>query len=217
MAEKKSAAAKADTEKKTDTASKPKAEATTTEAPAPKPKRKRNRPDLANFGQEGIEAGDNARYIRHAMAAFDLEPIDISDAEQVKARIKWYFEHCGENDMKPTVTGLCNALGVDKGTLWRWKEGEVRGATHCDLVKRTYAILEELWEDYMQNGKINPVSGIFLGKNHFGYQDKTDIVVSKGNKDDELPREALEAKYRDAIMAEGEATIESTAVDPSDY
>jgi hypothetical protein len=69
----------------------------------------------------------------------------------------------------------------------------------------------------MQNGKINPVSGIFLGKNHFGYQDKTDIVVSKGSKDDELPREALEAKYRDAIMAEGEATIESTAVDPSDY
>ena len=42
-------------------------------------------------------------------------------------------------------------------------------------------ILEELWEDYMQNGKINPVSGIFLGKNHFGYADKQEIVVEPKN------------------------------------
>ena len=29
-------------------------------------RRKRNRPDLANFGQEGVEKGDNSRYLRHA-------------------------------------------------------------------------------------------------------------------------------------------------------
>jgi len=29
----------------------------------------------------------------------------------------------------------------------------------------------------MLNGKINPVSGIFLGKNHYGYVDKVDYVV----------------------------------------
>lgn len=178
-----------------------------------KPKRKRNRPDMANFGQENVEAGDNARYIRHAMAAFDLDPIDISDADQVKGRIKWYFEHCGENDMKPTVTGLCNALGIDKGTLWRWKEGQVRGATHCDLVKKTYAILEELWEDYMQNGKINPVSGIFLGKNHFGYQDKTDVVVRRGEDEATIPQEVLEERYRDAL---GDGTIDTTGEEVSD-
>lgn len=30
----------------------------------------------------------------------------------------------------------------------------------------------------MQNGKINPVSGIFLGKNNFGYQDKQEMVLT---------------------------------------
>ena len=30
----------------------------------------------------------------------------------------------------------------------------------------------------MQNGKINPVSGIFLGKNNFGYQDKQEMVIT---------------------------------------
>lgn len=178
-----------------------------------KPKRKRNRPDLANFGQENVEAGDNARYIRHAMAALDLESIDISDAEQVKGRIKWYFDHCAENDMKPTVTGLSNALGIDKGTLWRWKEGHVRSATHGDLIKKTYGVLEELWEDYMQNGKINPVSGIFLGKNHFGYQDKTDVVVRRGEDEATIPQEVLEERYRDVL---GDGTIDTTGEDVSD-
>lgn len=30
----------------------------------------------------------------------------------------------------------------------------------------------------MQNGKINPVAGIFLGKNNYGYQDKTEYVIT---------------------------------------
>ena len=44
--------------------------------------------------------------------------------------------------------------------------------------------MENLWENYMQNGKINPVSGIFLGKNNFGYQDKTEYVVTPNMQND---------------------------------
>jgi hypothetical protein len=29
----------------------------------------------------------------------------------------------------------------------------------------------------MQNGQVNPVTGIFLGKNNFGYTDKTEVAV----------------------------------------
>lgn len=173
-----------------------------------KPKRKRNRPDLANYGQEFVEKGDNSRYIRHAMASWDLPSIDISDEKQVKDRIAWYFNHCGEDDMKPTVMGLCNALGIDKETLHRWRSGAVRAGTHSAVIKKTYTILEELWEDYMQNGKINPVSGIFLGKNHFGYQDKTDVVVRRGEDEAVVPQEVLEERYRDVIT---DGAIDSVA------
>ena len=172
-----------------------------------KPKRKRNRPDLDKFGQEFVEKGDNARYIRHAMASWDLPAIDISDEKQVKDRIAWYFNHCSEDDMKPTVSGLRNALGISNDTLWQWKNGNYRGATHSELIKKTYAILEELWEDYMQNGKINPVSGIFLGKNHFGYQDKTEVVVRRGEDEATIPQEVLEERYRDVL---GDGTIDTT-------
>lgn len=178
-----------------------------------KPKRKRNRPDLANFGQEYVEAGDNARYIRHAMAAWDLPSIDISDAKQVEERIKWYFNHCIEDDMKPTVSGMANAFGVDKRTLWRWWNEVSRSQTHGPLIKKAYLILEELWEDYMHNGKINPVSGIFIGKNHFGYQDKSDVVIRKGEDEATIPQEVLEERYRDMI---GDGTIDTTGEEVSD-
>ena len=65
-----------------------------------------------------------------------------------------------------------------------------------DLVKRVYEIMENLWENYMQNGKINPVSGIFLGKNNFGYQDKTEYVVTPNvHQDEDYDVEDIRKRY----------------------
>lgn len=140
-------------------------------------KRKRNRPDLANFGAELAQKGDNARYLRLAMVSLDLPPIDISDPAQVEQRIKDYFSFCGDNDTKPSVVGMCNWLGITRETLNTWRRGEYRGASHSDLITRAYSVLEQLWTDYMLNGKVNPASGIFLGKNLFGYKDVQDVVI----------------------------------------
>jgi len=115
------------------------------------------------------------------MSMWNLPVIDISDPKQVEERIVWYFTHCAEDDMKPTVSGMALALGVDRKTLYDWSRGNVRGVTHSPIVKKAMDVLSTLWEDYMQNGKINPVSGIFLGKNHFGYTDKQEIVVKPEN------------------------------------
>ena len=41
-----------------------------------------------------------------------------------------------------------------------------------------------LWENYMQNGKVNPVAGIFLGKNNYGYQDTTEYVLTPNQQND---------------------------------
>jgi hypothetical protein len=163
-------------------------------------KKHRNRADLANFGQEFVEPGDNSRYIRHAMATYNLPPIDISDVAQVGERINWYFNHCLSNDMKPTVTGLRNSLGVSKDTLANWRNERTRPETHLGMIKKAFDFLEELWEDYMQNGKINPVSGIFLGKNNFGYKDQQEYVLTPNNAlgPDGDPA-TIEKKYRDAL------------------
>jgi hypothetical protein len=88
--------------------------------------------------------------------------------------------------MKPTVAGMGMALGLDRRRLWEIKTGnygtqkslsELPTLTK-DSIKKAYEYMEILWENYMQNGKINPVSGIFLGKNNFGYQDKQEMVLT---------------------------------------
>ena len=143
-----------------------------------------------------VEPGDNSRFLRHALTTLNMPPIDISDEKQVEERIEWYFNHCADNEMKPTVKGLCNAIGISRNTLRTWYNEEYRGATHSAMIKKAYDLLEELWEDYMLNGKINPVSGIFLGRNHWGYQDKIDLVVTPNNGQlDPTDITVIEQKY----------------------
>ena len=66
----------------------------------------------------------------------------------------------------------------------------------ANSIKRAYNFMENLWENYMQNGKINPVSGIFLGKNNFGYQDKTEYVVTPNvHQDTDYDTEDVKKRY----------------------
>lgn len=164
-----------------------------------KAKQKRNRPDLANFGAENTEPGDNSRYLRYAMASWELPPIDISDPKQVENRIIEYFSFCVENDRKPNMVGMANWLGVNKDTLNTWKNGEYRASTHSVVIKKAVNVLEELWVDYMQNGKVNPASGIFLGKNMFGYKDNQDITIRPDNPYGDQKDAATIAKEYDAL------------------
>jgi hypothetical protein len=54
----------------------------------------------------------------------------------------------------------------------------------AQTIKKAYFLLENLWETYMNSGKVNPVAGIFLGKNNYGYQDKTEYVLTPNQQQD---------------------------------
>jgi hypothetical protein len=56
-------------------------------------------------------------------------------------------------------------------------------------------MMEEMWEHYMMNGKINPVSGIFLGKNNYGYADKQEYVLTPNQQSNIIDAATIEAKY----------------------
>ena len=146
-----------------------------------------------------VDPGDNSRFVRYAMAAWDLPPIDISDPQQVRDRIIMYFQHCADNDRKPQLTGMANWLGVSRDTLNSWKRGEYRKDTHSDIVQKAVSALEEMWADYMMNGKVNPASGIFISKNWFGYADTQNIVVTPNNPLDSMSQDDARNRYANAL------------------
>lgn len=169
-------------------------------------KQKRGAKWMQELTEEGsnLEPGENARYIRNALASWDLPPIDISDPKQVQDRLGLYFKHCAENDRRPQIVGMCNWLGISRQTMNEWKNGDVRSETHGDIIKRAYNLMEELWTDYMTNGKISPPTAIFLAKNWYGYKDVADVVVTPNNPLQDLSGEEARKRLIDAIPAEEE-------------
>ena len=146
------------------------------------------------------EPGDNQKYIGVSLKLFNLPSIDLKDPEQVQARLTEYFQIQFDADVKPTVAGMAMALGIDRRRLWEIRAGNEKAynlpTSVSDSIKKAYDFMENLWENYMQNGKINPVSGIFLGKNNFGYQDKTEYVVTPNvNNDSDYNAEDIRARY----------------------
>lgn len=160
------------------------------------------------------EPGDNQKYIGVSMRLFNLPKIDLKDPEQVQARLTEYFQIQFDADLKPTVAGMAMALGMDRRRLWEIRadvanRNQELPTLSRDSIKRAYDFMENLWENYMQNGKINPVSGIFLGKNNFGYQDKTEYVVTPNvNNDPDYNADDIKKRY-----LTDSATIDSTTID----
>lgn len=166
-----------------------------------KPSNGKNSPLIGDNGLN-LEKGDNTRFLQMSMKLMELPSIDLKDADVVEERIMHYFSLHAEQDMKPTVMGLGIALGLDRRRLWEIKTGNI-GLTTPDLpprvqdaIKKAYFLMENQWEQYMLNGKVNPVTGIFLGKNNFGYQDKTEYVLTPNTQNDnDYDADAIRERY----------------------
>lgn len=171
-----------------------------------KPKRKR--PDRTEACSVHTEPGDNAKYLRHSMTIFEWPDVDMKEPEQVKQRVSMYFALCEQDDMKPSVAGMALAFGVERNTLWRWANGvesQYLPTESRNLIKKAYQLLNSQMENYMQNGKINPVAGIFLMKNNMGYQDKQEVVLTPNSQmGDSATPEELQQRYIEATVGDYE-------------
>lgn len=162
------------------------------------------------IGQNGykLEPGDNTKFTMIGLELMRMEPIDLHSLDEVNQRLDDYFMLMGERDVKPTVAGMAMALGVSRQSLWAISRGVPTGgdgyktalpAEVADSIKKAYHMMELMWEEYMVHGKINPVTGIFLAKNNFGYQDKQEMILTPNTSDTVQSPQELERRYLDAL------------------
>lgn len=141
-----------------------------------------------------LEDGDNTKFMTVQMALLNLPDIDMENPEEVQNRLNEYFALYAQYDMKPTVAGMAIALnGHNRQWLYAVTHDVASGGAGYKialppnvavLIKKAYFLLENLWESYMNSGKVNPIAGIFLGKNNYGYQDKTEYVLTPNQQSD---------------------------------
>lgn len=92
--------------------------------------------------------------------------------EQLKERIKQYFDFCADNNFRPGVESLSLALGVDRVTYWRWCNGEIRvsqeWAESCRLARQSIVAFVEAAAN---SGHLSPPIAIFSLKNLANWKD----------------------------------------------
>ena len=128
----------------------------------------------------------------------------MNNEKEVAQRVIDYFTICSEDDMKPSVAGLALAMDIDRRYLWEIREGRKGKNTEvADTLKKAMKVLDLQMVDYMQNGTINPVSGIFLMKNNFGYADKQEVVLTPNNPlGDTKDTKELEERYIESVVVD---------------
>ena len=165
---------------------------------------KRKRPDIAERYKVNTKPGENRKYILHSLRLAELPKVKMNNEKEVAQRVVDYFTICSEDDMKPSVAGLALAMDIDRRYLWEIREGRKGKNTEvADTLKKAMKVLDLQMVDYMQNGKINPVSGIFLMKNNFGYADKQEVVLTPNNPlGDTKDTKELEERYIDSVVVD---------------
>lgn len=163
-----------------------------------------NSPVIGMNGYD-LEPGDNTKFLTLNMELFNLEKIDLHDEEAVTKRLQDYFSIYAKYDVKPTVAGMAMALGMNRRTLIAIVNDYATGGAGYKtalpqevalVIKKAHYLLENLWENYSTNGKLNPVMAIFLGKNNFGYQDKTEYVLTpNAQQDNDYDADDIRKRY----------------------
>lgn len=138
--------------------------------------------------------GDITKYLNLNTELYNLPDIDLRNPDEVMTRLNEYFNIYAKYDTKPTVAGMAMVLGMSRQRLSSIVHDKTTGGDGykdslphacADLLKKAYILLENMHESYMMDGKVNPVTGIFMAKNHYGYVDKTEHVVTPNQRSEE--------------------------------
>lgn len=135
------------------------------------------------IGDNGISASkaDLSRMTGFIIDVYNTPAPDLHNPQEVHNAIMSYFLHCQEHGVRPGNLGLYAALGMSRqdynDVIRGANKGKVSPAC-IDIMKKAVRAIGVYREGLALEGKINPVTYIFMGKNYDGLQDTTNINVS---------------------------------------
>lgn len=144
-----------------------------------------------------LEVGYNTRRIMFMQAILPTEPLDYNDVAEMERRFNRYLQLCAEWDMKIGNQAAYAAIGIDKGTAWEWENRSLGNPARTDFIKKVRQFCAMYREGLMEDGKVNPVTGIFWQKNYDGMKDQQEVVLTPNTSPlgEQKDAEALRQKY----------------------
>lgn len=153
-----------------------------------------------------LPEGYNTKRIRFMQAIIPKEPLDYDDVEEMERRFMRYLELCEQWDMKVGNQAAYAAIGIDKGTAWDWANRTTGNPARSVFIKKVQQFCAMYREGLMEDGKVNPVTGIFWQKNYDGMKDQQEVVLTPNTSPlgEQKDAEALKQKYLDATYGVAE-------------
>lgn len=153
---------------------------------------------ITKYGEK--KPGENSEAVLRMLQFATLPKINTDDAEAIVRRTTEYFAICVEQNIKPNSAGLALSLGISRSTLFKWRDGKTKKPVEVvDALVQAMNLLTALHEDNMQEGRMNPVTGIFLAKANYGFKDNPEF--NEGGPEPlfgrELTPEQLISEYSD--------------------
>lgn len=144
-----------------------------------------------------LPQGYNTRRIAFMQAILPTEPLDHDDVEEMERRFQHYLTKCAEWDMKIGNQAAYAAIGINKDLVYEWTVRRQTNPRRTEFVKKVQQFCAMYREGLMEDGKVNPVTGIFWQKNYDGMKDQQEVVLTPNTSPlgEQKDAEALKQKY----------------------
>lgn len=147
--------------------------------------------------------------VAYAKELFMLPTIDMGDPEAVRDRYFELLELSEKYGRAITIEALSMGFDTTREEIIEVSKGE-RCRLGARLSSASLPIFQKclnsvagIWATHMSSGDFKqPVAGIFIGKNNFGYGDVTETVIRHESGQQGPSRAELEAKYQSALPSE---------------
>ena len=138
---------------------------------------RQDHPVPANTRDPVVPVGYNGELVSNIATL--IQPPELTDPDCIERWEKFtaYLRMCAEKDMKVGNLAAYMAIGIDKTIAWKW-ENEQLSKDRRNLIKSIRQVCAVYREQLMQDGKVNPVVGIFWQKNYDGMRDQTETVIT---------------------------------------
>lgn len=135
-----------------------------------------NKGSSAYLSQSNVKKFNKAMQKRIFNSCGIGRPYAFGSMEELEKQMLEYFDLCTDNQVVPTITNLALWLGVDRSTIYEHANNSNSPFSHT--MKSTINYLHSIMQSGTIDGKINPVTYIFISKNDYGMRDDKNITVS---------------------------------------
>ena len=156
---------------------------------------------VLNAVDEGRRSA-NANYIIHAKRLSELPKIALSDPEDIRDRVDFYYQLCATDGVRPNLPGLALAFGLTRTGLINAMSDRRMTREAAQELGRGIAMMDEILSGMVLDGKVMPVAAIYLMNNWLGYKNASEVTTRAETIETNVDQKALEQKYRSVIDIE---------------